>query len=287
MGQSASGVRARRLLLSPTVAWLGLFFLVPLSLLVVYSFGTINPFTFAVEFGWTLDNYQRLADPLYLHAIIRSLGLTVTATVGCALLGFPVAYMISRASRRSQTILLVAVIVPFWTSFVVRTYAISALMSQGGIVTKALRMLGVLGPNEDLLYTTPAVMFGLVYTYLPLMILPIYVALERIDKSYVEAALDLGLRPSRVTWRVVLPLAKPGIAAGLILVGIPATGEYVIPAILGGDKTLMMGNVVADQFLKTADYPFGSAVAVALMGLMVVVLFAGRYRDFGSDGRAG
>lgn len=194
--------------------------------------------------------------------------------------------MISRASRRWQTLLLVAVIVPFWTSFVVRTYAISALMSQDGLVTKVLRLVGVLGPNEDLLYTTPAVMFGLIYTYLPLMILPIYVALERIDKSYVEAATDLGLRPSHVMWRVVVPLAKPGIAAGLILVGIPATGEYVIPAILGGDKTLMMGNVVADQFLKTADYPFGSAVAVALMGLMVVVLFAGRYRDFRTDKQA-
>jgi spermidine/putrescine transport system permease protein len=185
-----------------------------------------------------------------------------------------------------QTLLLLAVIVPFWTSFVVRTYAISGLMAQDGLVTRFLRLIGVLGPGDDLLYTSWAVMFGLVYTYLPLMILPIYVALERIDKSYVEASLDLGLRPVKVLWRVIIPLAKPGIAAGAVLVGIPATGEYVIPAILGGDKTLMMGNVVADQFLKTADYPFGSAVAVTLMLLMIAVLFGARFRSLGIGGRS-
>lgn len=265
----------------PGLAWLVLFFLIPLGLLVVYSFGSVNPLTFLVDFGWTTENYVRLADPLYLKAIGRSLALTITATVGCALLGFPVAYMISNARRRIQTILLVAVIVPFWTSFVVRTYAISGLMSHEGLITRFLRLVGILGPQQDLLYTSWAVMFGLVYTYLPLMILPIYVALERIDKSYVEASLDLGLRPVKVLWRVVIPLAKPGIAAGAVLVGIPAAGEYVIPAILGGDKTLMMGNVVADQFLKTADYPFGSAVAVALMSLMVAVLFGARFRVLG------
>lgn len=282
MGKTRGGWRGEKLLLLPSLLWLVLFFLIPLGMLVVYSFGSINPFLFVVEFGWTTENYQRLADALYLKAIGRSLLITVTATVGCALLGFPVAYMISRAERRLQTILLLLVIVPFWTSFVVRTYAISSLMSPDGLVTKFFRLVGVLGADEDLLYTSWAVMFGLIYTYLPLMILPIYVALERIDKSYVEASLDLGLRPSKVLWRVIIPLAKPGIAAGAILVGIPATGEYVIPAILGGDKTLMMGNVVADQFLKTADYPFGSAVAVALMGLMIVVLFGARFREFRS-----
>ncbi|MFT4009724.1 MAG: ABC transporter permease [Nocardioidaceae bacterium] len=282
-----AGLRTRRgsgLLLLPSLVWLLLFFLVPLGMLVVYSFGSVNPLTFEMAFGWTTENYSRLVDALYLKAILRSIGLTLTATLGCALLGFPVAYMISRASRRLQTLLLVAVIVPFWTSFVVRTYAISSLMSHDGIVTRFLRLLGVLGPNDDLLYTSWAVTFGLIYTYLPLMILPIYVALERIDKSLVEASLDLGLRPTKVLWRVIVPLARPGIAAGAVLVGIPATGEYVIPAILGGDKTLMMGNVVADQFLKTADYPFGSAVAVALMSLMVVVLFGARFREFRRGG---
>ncbi|MGB3481720.1 MAG: ABC transporter permease [Mycobacterium sp.] len=280
MTDKGSGLRTR-LLLVPGMAWLILFFLIPLGLLLVYSFGSVNPLTFLVDFGWTTENYERLADSLYLKAIGRSLMLTLTATIGCAVLGFPVAYMISRAQPRLQTILLIAVIVPFWTSFVVRTYAISNLMSHDGIVTRFLRLIGVLGPQDDLLYTSWAVMFGLIYTYLPLMILPIYVALERIDKSYVEASLDLGLRPAKVLWRVIVPLAKPGIAAGAVLVGIPAAGEYVIPAILGGDKTLMMGNVVADQFLKTADYPFGSAVAVTLMSLMVAVLFAARFRGLG------
>jgi spermidine/putrescine transport system permease protein len=271
-------VRLRRWLLAPGLGWTAVFFIVPLVLLAVYSLGQINVFTFQVTFGWTLDNYRRLANSLYLGALVRSLALTLGATAGCALLGFPVACTISRARGRRQTLLLVAIIAPFWISFVVRTFAWINLLSANGLVTDAARAFGLVGTRGDLLYGHLAIAVGMIYDYLPLMILPIFVVLERIDPVLLDAAGDLGLSQAKKLRRVVLPLAAPGIIAGCLLVGIPATGEYTIPAILGGDKTLMIGNIVSDEFLQVGDYPFGSALAVALMGILVVVVIVSRRR---------
>jgi spermidine/putrescine transport system permease protein len=171
--------------------------------------------------------------------------------------------------------LLLAVMVPFWTSFVVRTYGLVSLVSEQGPLADFLRWAGILHGNLGLLYTPPAIAIGIAYTYLPIMILPLFVALERIDPELVRAAHDLGAAGFAAFRRVTLPLSMPGLIAGCILVGTPATGEYVIPAIMGGDKTLVYGNVVADQFLRVGDYPFGSAIAVTLMTLVTVfVLFA-------------
>jgi spermidine/putrescine transport system permease protein len=221
-----------------------------------------------VEFGWTTTNYHDIFQTLYLKTILRSLELSLGATLACLLIGFPVAYTIARVRSRWQTVLLVMVMVPFWTSFVVRTYGIYNLISDSG-------PLGGL----HLLFTSVGVGIGIVYTYLPLMILPLYVALERMDPALIDAAQDLGAPPWRVFQRVVLPLARPGIVAGCILVGVPATGEYVIPQILGGGKTLMFGNVVSDQFLNVGNYPFGAALAVAFTVLLLVVLVALRSRS--------
>lgn len=257
----------RHLLALPSFAWTALFFAVPLGFLFVYSFGQIDVITFDVTFGWTLDSYDRLTDPLYLHAIARSLAISLGATAGCLLIGYPVALMIARQKGRTQTLLLLAVMVPFWTSFVVRTYAWVNLLSPGGL-------LGGL----DIAYTSWAVAIGMVYTYLPLMILPLYVALERIDESLEQAASDLGASRWRTFRRVTFPLSLPGVIAGCLMVGIPATGEYTVPAILGGDKILVYGNLVADQFLKVGDYPFGSALAMSLMAILTVFLVFGRSR---------
>jgi spermidine/putrescine transport system permease protein len=278
---SEVGPRLRRLplrglLVLPNALWAALFFFVPLGFLAVYSFGEMDILTFKVSFGWTVDNYERLADSLYLKAILRSLAISIGATVGCLLVGFPVAYTISQQRGRVQTLLLIAVMVPFWTSFVVRTYGLLNLISNGGPVATALRKIGALDGTLDLLYTPWAVMLGIVYTYLPLMILPLFVALERIDPALVHAASDLGASRFGVLRRVTVPLSMPGVIAGCILVGAPATGEYVIPVILGGDKTLVYGNVVADQFLKVGDYPFGSALAVTLMAVVTVFIVSAR-----------
>jgi ABC-type spermidine/putrescine transport system permease subunit I len=271
-------LQLRHALAAPNLVWALLFFFVPIGFLAVYSFGQMDIITFKVTFGWTLDNYERLTESLYVRAILRSLAISLGATLCCLVIGYPVAYVIARQPPRRQTLLLLAVVIPFWTSFVVRTYGLVNLLSNEGPIAGALRRLGLLDEPLQLLYSPLAVTIGIVYTYLPLMILPLYVVLERIDPDLPQAASDLGSSSFGVFRRVVLPLSVPGIIAGCILVGAPATGEYTIPIILGGDKTLVYGNVVADQFLKVGDYAFGSALAMTLMAIVTLFLVVGRSR---------
>jgi spermidine/putrescine transport system permease protein len=261
----------------PALGWTALFFIAPLVLLLVYSFARIDLVTFQLEYDWTLSNYERLGDSLYLTTIGRSLLLSLAATGICLLIGLPVAYAISKASGWAQLALLLAIMVPFWTSLLIRTYAWVSLLGNQGAIEDLLRSVGLIKGSLDILYTPAAVVIGITYGYLPLMILPLFVALERIDPRLEEAAADLGASRWRIFRRVTLPLATPGIVAGCILVGIPATGEYIVPAILGGNKTLMYGNVVADQFLNVGDWPFGSALAMAFMAGLAVLLFASRF----------
>jgi spermidine/putrescine transport system permease protein len=267
----------RQLLLLPTAGWTLALFLGPLVLLVVYSFGSIDLLTFQVHFGWTLSNYGDVFSDLYLETIGRSLLLSVGSTLGCLIIGFPLAYAISRQRGKWQVLLLIGVMVPFWTSFVVRTYGLVNLLDDNGPLANLLQWLGLV-ENMRLLYTPWSIAIGMVYTYLPLMVLPLFVALDPLDPAVLHAAADLGAPPRRVFRRVVLPLAAPGIAAGCVLVGVPATGEYVVPAILGGDKTLMYGNVVANQFTGLGNYPFGAALAVTLTTLVTFVLLISRRR---------
>jgi ABC-type spermidine/putrescine transport system permease subunit I len=262
----------RHALLLPTLIITALCFLIPLGLIAVYSFGTVNQVNFDVYFGWTTQNYRDFTSSLYLHTLARSVFLSVSTTLSCALLGFIFAYYISRQGPRAQRLLLVAVIVPFWTSFIVRTYAWVDLLQNFGPLDRFARALGF-GGHIDLLYTPYSIGIGILYSYLPLMILPIYVSLERIDPALYDAAADLGATPFRQFRRVVLPHAVPGLIAGIIIVGVPALGEYVIPEILGGGKTLMAGNLLADQFLQTGNYPFGSALAVTVMVVLMAMLF--------------
>jgi ABC-type spermidine/putrescine transport system permease subunit I len=268
----------RQLLGLPSVAWTATFFLLPLVLVAVYSFGQIDLVTFDTRFGWTLANYGRVFEPLYLHNFVRSLVLSGSTTVGCLLVGLPLAHFISRQPPRAQRVLLLMVMIPFWTSFIVRTYAIFNLLDNGGPVDGLARALGLVRGHINFLFSNKAIGLGILYSYLPLMVLPIYVALERIDPNILDAASDLGAGGRQVFRRVILPLAMPGVGAGLIIVGIPAMGEYVIPDILGGGKTFMLGNVVATQFLGVGDYPFGSAIAMTLILPIAVVLVLARRR---------
>jgi ABC-type spermidine/putrescine transport system permease subunit I len=268
----------RQLLVLPSVAWTATFFILPLLLVAVYSFGQIDLITFDIRFGWTLANYGRVFEPLYLHTFVRSLVLSGSTTIGCLLVGLPLAHFISRQPPRAQRVLLLIVMIPFWTSFIVRTYAIFNLLDNGGPVDGLARALGLVQGHINILFSNKAIGLGILYSYLPLMVLPIYVALERIDPATLDAASDLGAGGRQVFRRVTLPLAMPGVIAGLIIVGIPAMGEYVIPDILGGGKTFMLGNVVTTQFLGVGDYPFGSAIAMTLVLPMAVVLVLGRRR---------
>jgi len=260
----------RLILAVPAYAWTAVFFLAPLALLVIYSFGQINILTFKVDFGWTIHNYTQIADRLYVDTILRSLALSLSATAICLVIGLPVAYYMSLLRGPLQYALLIAVIVPFWTSFIVRTYAWLNVLKPGTPLAGTLKHLGLDGVFSQ--YSPGAVMLGITTNYLPLMILPLFVAFERIDPRLREAAWDLGAGRGRAFARVMLPLAVPGIVAGVIMVGIPATGEYVIPSILGGGKTLMFGNVVTDQFESLGNYPFGAALSVSVMSLLTIVL---------------
>jgi spermidine/putrescine transport system permease protein len=273
---TVTGLNARNLLFLPTVLWVGIFFLAPLALVAVYSFGTADLITFDIKFGWTVDNYQRVTDSLYLRTIMRSLFLSSVATIVCLLISLPLAFFISRQRRKVQIFLLFAVLVPFATSFIIRTYAWTNILQNEGPVQDILQGVGLLEGSLNILYTPTSVGIGIVYAYLPLMILPIYVALERLDPRLIDAANDLGCHGWRLQRRVIAPLAAPGILAGCLLVGIPATGEFIVPSVLGGGKILMLGNVVGNQFLGVGDIPFGSSIAMSLMALLMIIVLITR-----------
>jgi spermidine/putrescine transport system permease protein len=274
----------RQLLLLPSLVWFLGFFLAPLVLIAVHSVGQISLVTFQMRFGWTLQNYRDIAEPIYFRTLSRSLELSAATTLLTLILGFPMAYFLSRQSPRWQKVGLLAIIVPFWASFVVRTYSLVNLLENGGPVDDLAKRFHLITGHLDFLYTAGSIGAGMVYTYLPLMILPIYVALERIDPEQLDAAADLGANGSSMFRRVVLPLGMPGVVAGAVIVGISATGEYVIPEILGGGKTLMLGNIVADQFLNVGNYPFGSAIAMSLLGLLVLLMVLGGRFGFKGPG---
>ena len=255
-------------------------FLVPLLIVCAYSLLTRGDYG-GVEHPWTVESYPRLFDPLYGMILWRSLALAGITTVLCAALGFPLALFISRAGRW-KNLWLQLVILPFWTSFLVRTYAWLFLLRETGLINTALMKLGLIHTPLPLLYNNGAVLLGLVYSYLPFMVLPLYATLERIDPSLLEAAADLGMRPVRAIFRIVLPLTTPGMIAGGILVFIPCLGAYLTPDLLGGGKTVMAGNLIQNQFTTARDWPFGSAVSLVLM-LIATLLLVVMIRRSGED----
>lgn len=264
-------MKLRRWFLLPARATQLLFFAVPLAIIIVLSLLTRGDYGGAEE-PWSTESYQRLLDPLYAAILWRSVWMAAAATVLCLLLGFPLALYISRA-RRHRGLLLQLVILPFWTSFLVRTYAWLFLLRDTGLINTALLRIGVIHQPLPLLYNNGAVLLGLVYGYLPFMVLPIYASLERLDPSLAEAAADLGASPVAIVTRVTAPLAAPGILAGSILVFIPSLGAYLTPDLMGGGRTVMIGNLVQNQFTTARDWPFGSAVALTLMALTALMLF--------------
>jgi spermidine/putrescine transport system permease protein len=262
--------RLRLIFLTPTVAVMGLLFVAPLGIVLVYSLMNRGVYG-GVELPWTLENYQRLIDPLYLRIMARSFVMAGAATIACLILGFPLALFIARSAKR-KNLYLYLVILPFWTSFLVRTYAWMFLLRDTGLINTVLLATGLIHQPLPLLYNAGAVLVGLVYGYLPFMVLPLYATLERINRNLVEAAADLGARPWQSLWRVLVPLAAPGIRAGAVLVFIPCLGAYLTPDLLGGSKTIMAGNLIQNQFTNARDWPFGSAVALALMAATMLLL---------------
>src|SRR5450759_4596976 len=253
-------------------AWLSMavLFAVPFAIVLAYSFLTRGVYG-GIELPWTAESYRRLFDPLYLAILGRSFAMALAATSVCLLLAFPAALFIARATRH-KNLYLQLVMLPFWTCFLVRTYGWFFLLRDTGLFNTALQALGVIHGPLPLLYNDGAVLLGLVYGYLPFMVLPIYATLERLDPALVEAAADLGARPLATVWRIVVPLSRPGIVAGSVLVFIPCLGAYLTPDLLGGGRTVLVGNLVQNQFTTARDWPFGAAVSIALMALVTLVL---------------
>jgi len=258
------------LLLIPALVWLILFFIAPLFIVVIYSFLERGIYG-GVLWNFTLENIQRVFDPLYLNTFLRSVYIAILTTLICLLVGFPLAYFIATRAPQRRNAFLLALMIPFWTNFLIRTYAwLMILRTNTGLVNTTLMTLGLIKKPLPLFGNDFAIVLGLVYGWLPDMVLPIYAALERLDWSLIEVAGDLYASGRRIFWRVIWPLSRPGVGAGSMLVFIPSLGAFVTPASLGGGKSLMIGNIISNQFLAAHDWPFGSALSTLMMGLMLL-----------------
>ena len=277
----------RRLIIAVPYVWLLLFFLIPFVIVLKISFANtaiaIPPYTalYALKDGVvqiTLDfgNYLfLLGDDLYALAYLGSLKIAAVSTLLCLLIGYPMAYAIARANPTARNIFLMLIIIPYWTSFLIRVYAWMGILNTNGLLNDTLLKLGLISHPLHIMYTQFAVYLGMVYAYLPFMILPLYANLVRHDPSLLEAAHDLGARPWKAFFTITLPLSKGGVIAGSLLVFIPAVGEFVIPELLGGPSTLMIGRVVWNEFFANHDWPTASAVAIVMLAILLVpiVLF--------------
>ncbi len=259
-------------LLAPAALWYVAFFLVPLGFVLVFSFLTSADFG-GIEFKFSLANYPQLvSSSIYLRVFFNTLVMAFSGTALCLLVGYPLAYFLATRAGRYKNLFLVMLIVPFWTSFLTRTYAWLILLSNSGPLSHLLHQADLLQGDLNFLYSYKAVVLGVVYNYLPLMVFPLYVSLERLDKRLLEAAKDLGAGRLATFWRVTVPLTMPGILTGCLLVFIPLTGEYVIPAILGGGKFFMIGNLIGDEFISAHDWAFGSALGMAVIVVLLALI---------------
>jgi spermidine/putrescine transport system permease protein len=234
-----------------------------------------------VSWVFTLENYLNAFDSAYIQAIFRSFWIAIANTLICLVIGYPIAYYISRKPPKLRSILFILVIIPFWTNFIVRTYAWMVILRENGLINTVLMRMGLINEPLQLLFTNGAVITGLVYGYLPFMILPLYASIEKVNPSLLEAAYDLGANRFQTFLRVMLPLTMPGIIAGSILVFIPTLGAFVTPDLLGGAKVMMIGNVIQNQFTKVRNVPFGSALSFILLSAVLIMLFF--YVRFGNS----
>ena len=259
----------------PVTVWLWLWVLLPTLMVLAVSFATREPDQL-VDWTFSLDSYRRLLDPLYLQVFWDSFWLAGITAIICLLVGFPFAWWLARLTPRWRALALFLIIIPFWTNSLIRTYAIKLILGKQGIINTVLKSIGLIEAPLDMLYTQGAVICGLVYILFPFMVLPLYSNLEKLDDSLMEAARDLGATRLQVLRKIIIPLTMPGIVAGTLIVFLPAMGMFYISDLLGGAKNLLLGNIIRNQFLSSMDWPFGSAISIAmilLMGLLMLAYF--------------
>lgn len=247
--------------------WGILFIVFPLTLILLYS---LNANKDIVDFSFTLNNYSKFFEPLYLKILFVSLGVAAISTLMCLLIGYPIAYIISQFNEKIRNNLIMVFIIPMWMNFLLRTYAWLTLLGRNGLINKALGLIG-LGPF-NLMYNMKAVAIGMIYNFLPFMVLPIYTVLLKIDKRLIEAAKDLGCNSFMVFLKVIFPLSLPGIYTGITMVFIPAISTFVIPNLLGGNNFYLIGNLIEKQFTFTGDWGFGSAISIVLIVIMIIFM---------------
>jgi putrescine transport system permease protein len=273
--------------------WLLIFFLIPFLIVLKISFAEFLPMgrpPYAPVFTWVEEGAIQvkmwvtsfaflLSEPLYVSSYVYSLKVALVSTICCLLLGYPMAYAIARSTPTMRNLFLMLVILPFWTSFLLRVYAWIGLLNNNGVINNLLLALGIIDQPIVMMKTDFAVYVGIVYSYLPFMILPLYATLEKLDVTLLEAAADLGCRPLKAFLTITLPLSTPGIVAGFSLVFIPALGEFVIPDLLGGTDTLMIGKVLWDEFFSNRAWPVASAVAIAMLSLVILIMLVQRWLE--------
>lgn len=267
-------MRNGKLMVVPTVLWLSFFFVVPLLIVVAVSFASRTPYG-QVIFDWTLGNYARFTETLYLSIFVDTLIVALITTVLTILLGYPLAYFIAQLPQKWQQPGLILVMIPFWINFLIRSYAWVIILRTQGVLNTILLKFGLIEQPLQMLYNEVAVMLGMVYALLPFMVLPIYVSIEQLDHRLLEAASDLGASPFTAFRKITLPLTMPGIAAGTILVFISSLGMFVVPDVMGGAKSALVGNLIQNQFLSARDWPFGGALSIvlAVLSLVLIVLY--------------
>ena len=261
------------LLIFPSLLFLAFFFAFPFLINAQYSIGEVDQFNRLIVGVFTAENYISAFEGLYLTIFLRSLWIAFATTVLCIVLGYPISYWIGVKAGKMKNLAMVLVIIPFWSSFLIRTYAMMSLLYRGGVINQILLQLNIIHEPLDLLYTPFSVMLGMVYNYLPYMILPLYASTEKLDLSLLEAGQSLGANHAKVFLKITLPLTRPGILAGSILVFVPAVGEFVVPQLLGGTSSFMVGQLIWNQFQAyTGSWTFGSAVSIVVVSLVLALV---------------
>ncbi|CUN51524.1 ABC transporter permease [Clostridium perfringens] len=263
----------------PYVVWSAIFIVIPLLLIVFFSFTSKVDGRFVFSF----ENFQRLFEPIYFTVFIRSIWLAVLSTVSCLILGYPIAYIISKLPIKRRNMLILLFILPMWMNFLLRTYAWMAILGRDGLINTLLGYIGI-GPIK-MLYTDGAILLGMVYNFLPFMVIPIYTVLIKIDKNLVNAAYDLGANKAQAFRKIILPLSIPGIISGITMVFMPAVSNFVIPSLLGGGKYMLVGNLIEQQFTTIGNWNFGSALSIFMMILILISMaFMSKYEKNGKEG---
>lgn len=261
-----------RRLVIPYIAWLLLFTLLPMLMIALYAFTENTGDSGVLIFSFTLSNFTKFFDPVFVKVLVKSFILGLMTTVICLLLGYPVAYLISKCKEKTQTLLIMLITIPTWINMLIRTYAWISILGSNGIINNILAAVGL--PPASLLYTDFAVVLGMVYNFLPFMILPIHTALTKMDKSLTEAAMDLGATPFQTFWKVTFRLSLSGVLTGITMVFLPSISTFMIPKLLGGGQYALIGNFIEQQFIQIGDWSFGSAVSL-ILAVIVILMMAG------------